>query len=118
VPGGGRLFHTLPLPISTQLPVHINAAVTVSSNRRSVCNEDDDNGVWNRAVLGGLAKACYAHALQRAAQELMNESVHVLLPLQAAAPYAEYLQVMIGNECIVLGELLCVLCVVCVVCVV
>jgi hypothetical protein len=30
---GGILFHSLPLPIKTGLPVHINAAVNISSSR-------------------------------------------------------------------------------------
>jgi hypothetical protein len=41
-----------------------------------------------------LARACYAHALQLAARALLNQSAHMLLPLQAVPPYTEYIQVM------------------------
>lgn len=89
----GRVFHSLPLPIKTGLPVHINAAVNLSSNRRSVCDEDDDKGAWNRALFNGLVRVCYENLLQTAAETLMHPSVHALLPFSALAPWAHHIQV-------------------------
>jgi sacsin len=93
VPGGGRLFHSLPLPIKTGLPVHINAALNVSSNRRSMCDEDDDKGAWNRALFGNLVRGCYLELLERAAEALKHASVHLLLPVAAVDPWTHHVQV-------------------------
>jgi sacsin len=93
VSGGGRLFHSLPLPIKTGLPVHINAAFNVSSNRRSICDEDDDKGVWNRALFSNLVRCCYAQLLERAAEKLKHASVHLLLPAGAGEPWTNHVQV-------------------------
>ena len=52
----GTVFTYLPLPIHTGLPVHINGAFSVTSNRRYLCerNEDDKfdvRAIWNEALL-------------------------------------------------------------------
>jgi hypothetical protein len=99
VPFDGKVFHSLPLPIKTGLPVHINASVNVSSNRRSVCDEDDDKGAWNRGLFHGLVRVCYLNLLQKAAEMLMHPSVHSLLPWVAAAPWASHIQVSRSRVC-------------------
>lgn len=93
VSGGGLLFHSLPLPITTGLPVHINASLNVSSNRRSMCDEDDDKSAWNRAIFSNLVRACYLELLQRAAESLKHTSVHSLLPSAAVDPWTHHVQV-------------------------
>ncbi len=100
----GRVFHSLPLPIKTGLPVHINAAVNLSSNRRSVCDEDDSRGAWNRALFSGLVRVCYESLLQTAAETLVHPSVHALLPFAALGPWAHHVQVceVICARCYVL----------------
>ena len=61
--------------------------------RRSVSDEDDDKGAWNRAILQGLVPQCYVSLLQHAAALLQHPSVHALLPVAAVPPYAAYIQV-------------------------
>ena len=52
----GRLFCFLPLPIESGLPVHVNGAFAVQSNRRYLCEQTEDDkfcskAEWNKALL-------------------------------------------------------------------
>ena len=58
-----------------------------------MCDEDDDKGVWNRAIFSNLVRACYLELLQRAAEALKHVSVHSLLPSAAVDPWTHHVQV-------------------------
>lgn len=65
----GLIFTYLPLPIHSGLPVHINGAFAVTSNRRQLCepNEDDKfdaRAQWNAALMGGPVSTAYAVLLE------------------------------------------------------
>ena len=52
----GHLFCFLPLPIESGLPVHVNGAFAVQSNRRYLCEQTEDEkfcakAKWNEALL-------------------------------------------------------------------
>ncbi|GER32765.1 zinc finger family protein, partial [Striga asiatica] len=71
----GRAFCFLPLPISTGLPVHINAYFELSSNRRDIWFGDDMTGDgkmrsdWNMYLLEEVVAPAYAHLLETAGLE-------------------------------------------------
>ncbi|KAK4397028.1 Sacsin [Sesamum angolense] len=71
----GRAFCFLPLPISTGLPVHINAYFELSSNRRDIWFGDDMAGDgkmrsdWNMYLLEEVVAPAYGHLLERIALE-------------------------------------------------
>ncbi|KAH6783246.1 zinc finger protein [Perilla frutescens var. hirtella] len=71
----GRAFCFLPLPISTGLPVHINAYFELSSNRRDIWFGDDMVGDgktrsdWNMYLLEEVASPAYGHLLETVALE-------------------------------------------------
>ncbi|CAM9522156.1 unnamed protein product [Phaeothamnion confervicola] len=69
----GAAFCFLPLPVATQLPVHVNGYFELSSNRRDIWQGDDMAGdgrvraEWNKALVGEVAAACYLRLLRAAA---------------------------------------------------
>lgn len=71
----GRAFCFLPLPISTGLPVHINAYFELSSNRRDIWFGDDMVGDgkirsdWNMFLLEEVAAPAYGRLLETVAEE-------------------------------------------------
>ncbi|KAG8376019.1 hypothetical protein BUALT_Bualt09G0019400 [Buddleja alternifolia] len=71
----GRAFCFLPLPISTGLPVHINAYFELSSNRRDIWFGDDMAGDgkmrsdWNMYLLEEVVAPAYGHLLESVAVE-------------------------------------------------
>ncbi|KAL3825148.1 hypothetical protein ACJIZ3_021177 [Penstemon smallii] len=71
----GRAFCFLPLPISTGLPVHINAYFELSSNRRDIWFGDDMAGGgkirsdWNMYLLKEVVAPAYGHLLETLALE-------------------------------------------------
>ncbi len=65
----GTVFTYLPLPIHTGLPVHINGSFAVTSNRRYLCerNEDDKldvRAMWNEALLQDAVCKAYTNLLK------------------------------------------------------
>ncbi|XP_075490038.1 uncharacterized protein LOC142528761 isoform X2 [Primulina tabacum] len=72
----GRAFCFLPLPISTGLPVHVNAYFELSSNRRDIWFGDDMVGGgkmrsdWNMYLLEEVVAPAYGHLLETLALEL------------------------------------------------
>ncbi|KAL5020416.1 hypothetical protein ScPMuIL_003308 [Solemya velum] len=65
----GHVFCFLPLPIKTSLPVHINGCFALSSDRRqlSLQTEDDKECVrykWNQALLGDAVPKAYLHLIE------------------------------------------------------
>ena len=65
----GKAFCFLPLPLNTNLPVHVNGQFILSSNRRSLwtSNEEDDKRLWNENLVEAISSS-YAHFLVTARQ--------------------------------------------------
>ena len=65
----GQLFCFLPLPVYTDLPVHINGQFVLDSNRRSLwvstTKEPDDKTRWNDSLIEAIASS-YVQFLERA----------------------------------------------------
>ncbi|KAK9115561.1 hypothetical protein Sjap_014508 [Stephania japonica] len=72
----GRAFCFLPLPISTGLPVHVNAYFELSSNRRDIWFGNDMAGGgkarsdWNIFLLEDVVSHAYGRLLEKIAQEI------------------------------------------------
>lgn len=72
----GRAFCFLPLPISTGLPVHVNAYFELSSNRRDIWFGNDMAGGgkkrsdWNIHLLEDVAAPAYGHLLEKVSLEI------------------------------------------------
>ena len=71
----GNVFCFLPLPVVTNLPVHINGQFALSSNRRSIWsgNTEDSKTLWNKAILEAIASS-YALLLKKARSYCIPES--------------------------------------------
>uniref|UniRef100_A0A1X7T561 Sacsin/Nov domain-containing protein n=1 Tax=Amphimedon queenslandica TaxID=400682 RepID=A0A1X7T561_AMPQE len=71
----GHVFCFLPLPVFTNLPVHVNGQFALNNNRRSLWNGDkEDNKIkWNRFILQAIAY-CYALLLDKARPYFISES--------------------------------------------
>ena len=72
----GRLFCFLPLPVCSNLPVHINGSFVLDSNRRGLWNSTDPNckdsrGEWNSNLLGAIASS-YANFLVQAREHYVK----------------------------------------------
>ncbi len=50
----GTIFTYLPLPIHSGLPVHINGAFAVTSNRRHLCERNEDGEFRHWVIFQGL----------------------------------------------------------------
>lgn len=65
----GNAFCFLPLPVKTNLPVHINAFFELSSNRRDIWNGEDMKGMgkfrsdWNSLLLNDVVASTYCYLL-------------------------------------------------------
>ena len=65
----GQAFCFLPLPVRTQLPVHVNAYFELSSNRRDIWRGEDTTGEskirsqWNTLLLRDVLAPLYAKLL-------------------------------------------------------
>ena len=60
----GALFAWLPLPTRSGLPVHVNASFAVTSNRRALCEENEDDKFdtqprWNVALMADAVCSAY-----------------------------------------------------------
>ncbi|XP_063798761.1 sacsin-like [Pseudophryne corroboree] len=62
----GRAFCTLPLPVETGLPVHINANFIVDMARRDISKEDGDSPktAWNMFLLSSVTAPLYCCLLE------------------------------------------------------
>ena len=65
----GTVFTYLPVPIRTGLPVHINGSFAVTSNRRYLCerNEDDKfdvRAIWNECLISDAVCDTYIQLLE------------------------------------------------------
>ena len=71
----GNVFCFLPLPVVTNLPVHVNGQFALSSNRRSIWsgNTEDSKTLWNKAIFEAIASS-YALLLKNARSYYILES--------------------------------------------
>lgn len=70
----GKAFCTLPLPLTTGLPVHINANFSVDAARRNLCQDSDSTeAAWNRFLLRHLVAPLYCAFLSRQREDLGPE---------------------------------------------
>ncbi|KAM3923090.1 sacsin-like [Leptodactylus fuscus] len=74
----GRAFCTLPLPVETGLPVHVNANFIVDSARRNICKEDGDSPktAWNMLLLSNLIAPLYCYLLQCLCDKIKRNLLH------------------------------------------
>ncbi|XP_073512658.1 sacsin-like [Phyllobates terribilis] len=73
----GRAFCTLPLPLETGLPVHINANFIVDAARRNICKEDGDSPktAWNLFLLSNITAPLYCYLLECLCERLSRKSL-------------------------------------------
>lgn len=84
----GNAYCFLPLPVKTNLPVHVNGYFELSSNRRDVWWGDDMSGdgksraEWNKSIIADLASPSYCRLVMTAIQNnfVNNETYEALLP--------------------------------------
>ncbi|KAM5132594.1 sacsin-like [Mantella aurantiaca] len=81
LPPIGRAFCTLPLPLETGLPVHVNANFIVDSARRGICNEDGDSPKteWNTFLLLDVIAPLYCHLLKCLCQLITKQKGEPLI---------------------------------------
>ena len=62
-----KVFCFLPLPIESNLPVHINGQFVLGTNRRSLWNSDNEDSKtrWNNELIEAIASS-YVHFLNKA----------------------------------------------------
>ena len=61
----GRAYATLPLPISTGLPVHLNGRWEIASDRNSLAPDDAlPRHEWNTRLAGRIGAAAYARLIR------------------------------------------------------
>ena len=77
-----KVFCFLPLPIESNLPVHINGQFILGTNRRSLWNSDNEDSKmkWNNALIKAIASS-YVHFLNEARDHIVkvegyNQSKH------------------------------------------
>jgi hypothetical protein len=91
----GQAFCFLPLPVRTQLPVHINAYFELSSNRRDIWRGDDTTGEskvrgqWNDLLLRDVLAPLYGMLLSRV--------VHYVIQHKRNTPEHEVATIEVGN---------------------
>lgn len=74
----GSVFSYMPLPIRNGLPVHINGSFYVTSNRKYLCQQNEDDKfdmrpVWNNALMKDAMCGVYVRMLSDLA--VLSESV-------------------------------------------
>ena len=81
----GTVFCYLPLPIHSGLPVHVNGAFAVASNRRNLKEKTEDDkdcvgGEWNNILLTDSVCAAYLDLLEDLKSAAEMYSFHLLWP--------------------------------------
>ena len=68
-----KVFCFLPLPIESNLPVHINGQFILGTNRRSLWNSDNEDSKmkWNNALIKAIASS-YVHFLNEARDHIVK----------------------------------------------
>ncbi|XP_066564027.1 sacsin [Amia ocellicauda] len=72
---GGRLFCSLPLPVETGLPVHVNGNFAINCSRRDLWKEDGQNvrTEWNECLKLNLLAPLYGSLLLYIAEHLFQD---------------------------------------------
>lgn len=87
----GKAYCFLPLPINTELPIHINGYFELSSNRRDVWTYGSDmagdgkaRAKWNESIVQDIAAPSYIRLVQKAirANLVTPENYESLFPLK------------------------------------
>ncbi|TVY90160.1 Sacsin [Lachnellula willkommii] len=72
-----RMFNTLPLPISSDLPVHVHATFLLSGDRQSISVDEDGaeshGAQWNRYLLQDALPKLYLLFLEDVGQQIRQE---------------------------------------------
>ena len=84
----GNAYCFLPLPVKTNLPIHVNGYFELSSNRRDVWWGDDMSGdgksraEWNKSIITDLASPSYCRLMMAAIQNkfVNKETYEALMP--------------------------------------
>ena len=68
-----KVFCFLPLPIQSNLPVHVNGQFVLGTNRRSLWNSDNEDSKmkWNNALIEAIASS-YVHFLNKARDHIVK----------------------------------------------
>ncbi|MBN3304124.1 SACS protein, partial [Amia calva] len=77
---GGRLFCSLPLPVETGLPVHVNGNFAINCSRRDLWKEDGQNvrTEWNECLKLNLLAPLYGSLLLYIAEHLFQDKENPL----------------------------------------
>ena len=72
----GKVFCFLPLPITSNLPVHVNGQFVLNSNRRGLWSSDieDDKSQWNSNLIDALSSS-YAQFVVKAQQFFLGGKI-------------------------------------------
>lgn len=77
----GLAFCFLPLPVKTNLPVHVNAYFELSSNRRDIWRGDDTTGEskvrgeWNTRLMEDVLAPLYVLLLTKLAHQMKKNQI-------------------------------------------
>ncbi len=73
----GTAYCFLPLPVQTQLPVHVNGYFELSSNRRDIwwgtdmAGDGKSRAMWNHSLLSDIVVPCYSRLVLKAIQAIL-----------------------------------------------
>eukprot|EP00026_Physarum_polycephalum_P000026 Phypoly_transcript_00026.p1 GENE.Phypoly_transcript_00026~~Phypoly_transcript_00026.p1 ORF type:complete len:3127 (+),score=429.16 Phypoly_transcript_00026:113-9493(+) len=84
----GKVFCSLPLPIATQLPVHINAKFAITHDRTGISKDNGMRAAWNEALLSTLLPETYLRLLS----SVPGENVLPLLPVNCSTDFTAVLR--------------------------
>ncbi|XP_062614458.1 sacsin-like isoform X2 [Saccostrea cucullata] len=107
-----HLFCYLPLPVTTELPVHINGSFAISSNRRQLSSKTADDKTdwesqWNEALFADAVTNAYIHMVESLEQfDIYCENYFNLWPnvsnkrqnSSVAAVYSSFYRNVIDND--------------------
>ncbi|KAK9969886.1 hypothetical protein ABG768_028027 [Culter alburnus] len=81
----GRAFCSLPLPVKTGLPVHVNANFEVDSSRRDLWKEDGDSlkTEWNQSLKVNIISPLYADLLLHLCSVMKKDTPAALVFLKS-----------------------------------
>lgn len=73
-----KLFCFLPLPIKTEIPLHINGFFSIGKDRRHISATDDKTfgSMWNRSLAEGALVSAFAYLLHVLCKENKLQDVH------------------------------------------
>ena len=73
----GKIFCFLPLPINSNLPLHINGQFVLNSNRRSLWSDsNDDKAKWNNQLVEAIASS-YVYFLKELRHYIVSKEGYI-----------------------------------------